>query len=233
MKGNGKLEKRIKFSENPTAQKTLYGALIGLLCLAAIIVGIIAASSAKDDTLHNTDEEPPVTDGTGDGTDDGGNDETPAPAPQKVTYMAPAAGSVTKGHSLSIPVFSETLEAWRIHTGIDISTEDGAPVFAAADGEVTKVYSDPMLGTTVEITHADGMVTKYSNLSGDGLVSVGTVVDKGTQIAKVGDSAISELADEAHLHFDMLLDGVKVNPLDYIEEESQKSSLGIEIEEAA
>ena len=231
------LEKRIKFSENPTAQKTLWGSVIALLCLAAIIVGIVAAGTDGDDTLLEPDDPTVNGDVGGDSTSDGGtgdgNTEPPATKPEKVTYIAPMAGAVVKTHSLTVPVFSETLEAWRIHTGIDISCEEGASVFAAADGVVTRVYNDPMLGTTVELRHADGMLTRYSNLASDGLVSVGTEVEKGAEIAKVGDSAISELADEAHLHFDMIAGETKVDPLDYIDAESQRVSLGIEIDEAA
>lgn len=230
------MEKRIKFSENPTAQKTLWGSVIALLCLAAIIVGIIAAGSSGDETILEPDD-PTVNgdvNGGGSGNEDGEGD-TPEPAPdkEKVSYIAPVAGVVVKNHSLTIPVFSETLEAWRIHTGIDISCEMGSSVFAAADGEVTRVYNDPMLGTTVELKHADGIITRYSNLSGEGLVSVGTVVEQGAEIAKVGDSAISELADETHLHFDMISGETKVDPLDYIGEEAKESSLGIKTEETA
>ncbi len=232
------MENRIKFSENPTAQKTLWGSVIALLCLAAIIVGIIAAGSSGDDTVMEPDDPTLNGDVNGDGTGDGdgnGEDVTPDPEPEKekVSYIAPVAGIVVKNHSLTVPVFSETLEAWRIHTGIDVSCEMGASVFAAADGEVTRVYNDPMLGTTVELKHSDGMITRYSNLSSEGLVSVGTEVLQGAEIAKVGDSSISELADEAHLHFDMILGETKVDPLDYICEEAKESSLGIKTDEAA
>ena len=229
------MEKRIKFSENPTAQKTLWGSVIALLCLAAIIVGIIAAGSSSDDIIMEPDDSTVNgdlggTDGEGDGEED-----PPATEPEnkKTTYIAPVAGVVVKNLSLTVPVFSETLEAWRVHTGIDISCEAGAEVFAAADGEVTRVYNDPMLGTTVELRHADGMLTRYSNLSGESLVSVGVEVLQGAAIGKVGDSAISELADEAHLHFDMIAGETKVDPLEYLTEESKKASLGIETEEAA
>lgn len=226
------LEKRIKFSENPTAQKTLWGSVIALLCLAAIIVGIVAAGTGGDDTVLEPDD-PTVNGGTGDDGTDGGDTEPPAPKPEKVTYIAPVTGAVVKNHSLTVPVFSETLEAWRIHTGIDVSCEEGSPVFAAAEGVVTRVYNDPMLGTTVELKHSDGMITRYSNLASEGLVSVGTEVDKGAEIARVGDSAISELADEAHLHFDMISGETKVDPLDYIDAESKRVSLGIDTDEAA
>ena len=138
-----------------------------------------------------------------------------------------------KLHSTDVPVFSTTLEEWRIHTGIDVSVTEGADVFAAAAGNVSRVYSDPLLGKTVEITHKDGSKSLYSNLSADGLVSVGKDVTSGEKIGVVGDSAISEIADEAHLHFEILVNGASVDPLDYLTEESKQVSLGITDENEA
>jgi hypothetical protein len=90
-----------------------------------------------------------------------------------------------------------------------------------------------MLGNTVEITHANGTVSRYSNLASTNLPVIGTEVESGAKIGCVGDSAISELADEAHLHFEMLVNNTSVNPLDYISEEAKRVSLGITEEEAA
>ena len=230
------MEKKFKFSDNPTVAKAIYGAVIALLCITAIIVGIIAANNRKKDNPGNTDK-PPVSDGTGDngdetpGGDNNGGDNQEKP--NAVTFISPVAGTVMKNHSTTVPVYSETLEEWRIHTGIDISTEEGADVFAAASGEVTKVYSHPLLGKSVEITHDGGVKTVYSNLSAENLPAVGAKVLSGEKIGNVGDSAVSEIADEAHLHFEVLVNDASVNPLDYITEESKKTSLGITDEEAA
>ena len=70
----------------------------------------------------------------------------------------------------------------------------------------------------------------YSNLSSinDITVKVGDTVKCGDRIAYVGDSAVYELAEEPHLHFEVLLKDVKVNPLDYINEESKRANLGID-----
>ena len=228
------MEKKFKFSDNPTIAKTVYGAVIALLCITAIIVGIIAANNRKKDTPDDQTN-PPVSDGNGDNSD---NTENPDNQDQNgssdaVTFISPVSGTVMKEHSIDVPVYSTTLEEWRIHTGIDISTVEDADVFAAAAGEVTKVYSDPLLGKTVEITHKNGTKTLYSNLSADGLVAVGKEVESGEKIGVVGDSAISEIADEVHLHFEMLVNDTSVNPLDYLTEESKKVSLGITAEEEA
>ena len=85
----------------------------------------------------------------------------------------------------------------------------------------------------VEITHKNGVKTVYSNLSGENLVTVGTKLDSGAKIGCVGDSAISELADEPHLHFEVIVNEASVNPLDYISEDAKRTSLGIAEENAA
>ena len=227
------MEKKFKFSDNPTAAKAIYGAVIALLCITAIIIGIVAANSRKNDEVP--DPNPPINDGSGDGNQDGGDgnqsgDENTGDK-DSATFLAPVSGTVAKPHSQDTPVFSETLEEWRVHLGVDISTAEDSGVFAVADGEVSAVYSDPLLGYTVELTHGNGIKSRYSNLSAEGLPAVSDVVKAGEKIATVGYSAITEIADETHLHFEMFVDGKAVNPLDYISEESKKTSLGIDTEE--
>ena len=101
-------------------------------------------------------------------------------------------------------------------------------MFAAADGTVSRVWSDPFLGKSVEVTHTGGVVSVYANLkSTDVAVKEGDEVKSGALIGYVGDTSLSELADEAHLHFAVKVEGVSVNPLDYISEDSKKASLGI------
>ena len=230
------MEKKFNFSTNPTAQKSIYAIVIALLCITAIIVGVLAANSRKTDTPPAV-ENPPITDGNGTGEGNGGGtgdgNGNGSGTGDKATFIAPISGTVVKSHSTTVPVYSETLEEWRIHTGIDISCDEGASVFAACDGTVSAVRSDPLLGKTIEITHEGGIKTVYSNLAADGLVAVGKEVRAGEKIATVGDTSISELADEAHLHFAMYVNGVSVDPLDYIAPLSKESSLGIKEESAA
>lgn len=217
------MEKKIKFTENPTASKIVYAIVVAILAVSAIVVGIISAASTKDEAPDTNGSVQTPSDEDSNESEGGGENEA-------LTFASPANGSLSQQHSATIPVFSETLGAWRIHTGIDICTDEGADVYAAAGGEVTKVFSDNLLGLTVEITHSGSVKTVYSNLADDGsiTVSVGDKVNKGDKIGTVGDTSISELAEEAHLHFEMLVNGASVNPLDYIAEDSQKTSLGID-----
>ena len=228
------MEKKIKLSENPKLAKIIYSIVIAVLCVTAIVIGIVAANTR--DTA-NLPEIPSSTDNQ-DNTDTPSNkveepsDEDKAPVEKKpLTFISPVSGSIMTEHSMTVPVFSPTLEEWRIHTGIDISTEDSAAVFAAADGVVSEISTHPRYGYTVKINHEGGVTTIYSNLSSleDIAVKVGDTVKCGDKIANVGDSAVFELAEEPHLHFEVLKNGVQTDPLEVISEESKRASLGIGI----
>ena len=218
------MEKKFKLSENPKLAKIVYAAVIAILSVSAIVIGIVSAANKKPDELPS--ENPPVSDGTDSGNE---NEVAPPDEEKKLTFVSPMVGSVTREHSMTEPVFSLTLGEWRVHTGIDISCEEGATVYSSEAGEVTRVYDDPLLGHTVELTHSDGTVTRYSNLDSESTVDliIGESVKAGAVLGQVGDSSVSELADEPHLHFEMIRDGVKVNPLQYLSDESKDVSLGI------
>lgn len=224
------MEKRIDFSDKSLRAKIVYAVVVAILCITAIVVGIIGAASKSKETPD--DSKPPVTDGENENTPPPSDSTNPPKEETKLSFIAPTAGTVVNEHSLEIPVFSVTLDEWRVHTGIDISCEEGAGVFASEAGVVSGIYSDPMLGYTVEITHSGDIKTRYSNLSSDvGDLKVGDTVALGDKIGVVGDSSVAELAEEPHLHFELLLKDVKVNPMDYITKESQQSSLGVKVEE--
>lgn len=227
-----KMEKKFRISDQPRRVKIIYAAVIGVLCVTAVVIGIVSAASRRNDTPDDPiANQPPVDEGKGDGSgenespDDGGEDEK---KPEKLSFVSPVVGEVTKHHSIDTPVFSNTLNEWRVHTGIDISADEGSEVYASADGVVSKVYNDPFLGRTVEITHEGGIVSVYANLAADNIaVKEGDEVKSGAAIGQIGDTSLSELADEAHLHFGIKVNGVSVNPLDYISESSKQASLGI------
>ena len=244
------LEKKIKFKDNPGAAKIIYGVIIAILCITAIIVGIVAANNRKtpsevpDDNPGNTDTDGTNPDGTNpdgtnpdgnnpDGNNPDGNNPDEKPGNEKMSFIAPVVGKVVKEHSLTVPVYSETLEEWRVHAGIDVSCDDGADVYCVYDGVVEKVYSDALYGFTVVVDHGNDVKSFYSNLdaNSDATPAVGDSVKLGDKIGNVGDSSLVELAEEPHLHFRVELNSVAVNPLYYISDEAKKASLGMESEE--
>ncbi|MCU0594625.1 MAG: M23 family metallopeptidase [Desulfobacterota bacterium] len=121
----------------------------------------------------------------------------------------PARGWVSSGFGYRISPFTSEKE---LHRGLDICNRKGAPVIAPADGVVVSVESDPGYGRTVIIHHGYGLNTMYAHLD-KVHVKKGQAVRRHQEIAQVGDSGRTT---GAHLHYEIHLNGVPVNPLRYI-----------------
>ena len=147
-------------------------------------------------------------------------------APVKLNITNPvSAGYLLKEYDIEMPVYSLTMNDYRVHTGIDILADIGAPVMAIAEGTVKNVYNDPMMGNCISISHANGLTSYYMGLSDevyDG-IEEGAPVYCGLPISSVGDSTLVEIAEETHLHFEMKKDGKYVNPMDYVSYEKTSS----------
>jgi len=100
-----------------------------------------------------------------------------------------------------------------MHSGLDFKGPYGTAILAAADGVVTKAGWQSGYGKCVEITHANGLVTRYAHLSGFE-VSEGQKVSRGSKIARMGSTGRST---GTHLHFEVRLNGRAVNPLKFLE----------------
>lgn len=141
------------------------------------------------------------------------------------TFVLPVNGKLGAEHDPTTQVFSDTMKDWRVHLGIDIQSQVGEPVYAAADGIVTKIWDDPLYGKSMTVGHTGKAVSVYKNLAdtlGEG-IEVGKEVKAGQIIGAVGDGAIIELADEPHLHFEIKIDDISVNPLDYLSKSALKT----------
>ena len=131
-------------------------------------------------------------------------------------FIWPAAGTVENAYSMTALVFNRTMQDWRTHDGIDIAAELGAQVKACANGRVAEIREDDLYGTTVILSHRDGLVSVYANLAATPAVAVGDNVGVGQVIGAVGDTALCEAGEVCHLHFAMSLDGESVDPGDYL-----------------
>lgn len=98
------------------------------------------------------------------------------------------------------------------HKGLDISTRTGTPVFATADGVVTFAGQKGFLGLTIVLDHGHGMLTRYGHLI-KASVNEGKTVKRGTVIGRVGNSGRST---GPHVHYEVHLNGIPVNPDYYI-----------------
>lgn len=136
-----------------------------------------------------------------------------------IDFGLPAEGAVLVSCSLDAPVYSLTMNDYRTHNGVDISAPVGSGVFSCATGTVASVFEDPMMGMTVVVRHAEGIESVYRNLSLElpAGVEVGAPVATGQVIGTVGETALIECEEESHLHFELVVNGENVDPLEYIE----------------
>ena len=107
---------------------------------------------------------------------------------------------------------SPTTGASTYHQGVDLDTGTGDPVVAARAGVVIAASYSSSAGYYVQIDHQDGFRSIYMHLSSIG-ASVGQIVSAGTYIGATGATGI---ATGDHLHFGISLNGVYVNPCNYV-----------------
>ena len=106
-----------------------------------------------------------------------------------------------------------TLGVEQFHNGIDLASASGSRILAAYDGEVVAAAYSSTMGNYIMIDHGDGLYTIYMHASSL-LVSKGTMVARGEEIAKVGSTGRST---GPHLHFGVRLNGSYVSPWNYIQ----------------
>jgi murein DD-endopeptidase MepM/ murein hydrolase activator NlpD len=98
------------------------------------------------------------------------------------------------------------------HQAIDLASPLGNQVVAAATGEIIEIREDKYFGNMLLIDHFNGFVTVYAHLA-KVLIEKGDIVKKGMVIGLVGDTGNSS---GPHLHFEIIKNGVAVDPEDYI-----------------
>ena len=161
----------------------------------------------------------PVSDGRADKTPDGTPDNTNVLEPVSPVICLPANGSMLKGYSAELPVYSLTMNDYRTHAGVDISAPVGSAVAAMCDGTVMDVWSDPMMGMCLRIDHGNGLMSIYKNLDAifPSEIVKGASVKAGQIVGSVGNTSLIELADADHLHFEVTLNGKHVDPGGYVD----------------
>lgn len=151
-----------------------------------------SASGSSGSTNSSAQAKPPVVSGNGYFTH-------PCPG---MSYQSSYFGEVRQGIGDTKP-----------HKGHDYAASRGTPIYAAAAGTVIIAGWSDSAGYWVVINHGNGLVTKYMHMYQSPLVSSGQKVVKGQHIGGVGTTGQST---GNHLHFQVEVDGVAVNPSIYM-----------------
>lgn len=188
-------------------KKNVYYILLGLSLLA---VGIIITLALVLGNKAPAVEPPPNV--------------TPPVTVPPVTMLAPIEGDYTVGKNFSDDnvVWYSTLKRYKTNLGLDLVTEAEANVVAVLDGTVTEVTSNELFGTVVTIDHGQGLKTVYQSLADGVTLKQGDAVTRGTVIGKTSNTMGINLDLGKHLHFEVFLNNVNVNPNDYITVAAEK-----------
>lgn len=177
----------------------VYATLVALLVIAcAVTIAMTANAKSKPN-----------------GNIGGGNGDVPV---ANTTYIVPMKNAtIQKDYSNTELQFNDTMKQWEIHKAIDFLAGDETNVFAVADGTVSNVYTNYLEGTVVEIAHKNGIVSVYKSLASEVSVKTGDKVSAGQVIGTASETMSQELNSGKHLHFEMLSNGTKVDPNNYLD----------------
>ncbi len=124
----------------------------------------------------------------------------------------PIVGNVLVNYSMDKTVYFATLQQYKYSPAIVISATAGEGIAAAADGKVTRIYTDPEIGTAVAMDLGDGYELTYGQLT-DLTVSEGNYVTCGEIIGKAAEPTKYYSVEGTNVYFKLTKDGVPVNPL--------------------
>ena len=121
----------------------------------------------------------------------------------------PTRGWFTSGFGYRISPFTGLRQ---MHEGVDISNRTGTPIMAPADGLVTNIGREWGFGKILVVSHGFGFSTRYGHLDKIN-VKIGQKVKRGEKVAEMGNTGRST---GPHLHYEVRVNGVPVNPMKYI-----------------
>lgn len=145
-------------------------------------------------------------------TSSGKDDSTPASSQTVMAMLAPTSGEMGMSFAHDHLVYSKTLKQFTTHVGVDIACNEGDPVRASLSGTVEQVVQDPLLGYMVTLAHDNDTKTVYASLQDTGLPAIGDKVERGDTIGLVGNTAVGEIEEGTHLHFEVHQGGVPIDP---------------------
>ena len=198
--------------------------LLLIFCVLAITAVVLAVTLTRSSSTPVIPDDPVVNNPNDD--DPSGNkpddDKPSTPSKKKIQiyFAAPVKYSgigmdFTYGPD-NLFVFNNTLELWETHKALDLLAAEGSEVVSMYDGTVIKVGSTYNHGNYVVIDHGDNVVATYASLQ-NVQVQEGQKLEKGDVIGEASISASAEYIDGAHVHLEVAVNGVVVDPTPYVE----------------
>lgn len=174
-----------------------------------------SGSSSKSDSSSASKSDSPSS-------SSGQNSNSSTEPSKRTEFLFPVAnGEVLVNYTEASLVYNQTLGMYTGHMGIDVTGAEDANVLCVQDGVVESVTTSYLEGVTVIVDHGDGVKSLYNSLELNDDITVGKTLERGQVMGKISTTNRKEYKDGPHLHFEMLKDGKKVNPFEYLEESAK------------
>jgi len=189
-------------------RKNAYYIIIAVCATAIIAMSTYAIINMNDKTpVVNIIDDP------GQGTID---PDPVEPVDTVITFAMPMSTiNVIKDYTDTVCA-NLTTGDFRGHMAVDFGGTAGDNVYAVYGGTIFSNTKDAYNGTTIVIDHGSGLKTIYKSLTEQGTLKAGDVVKKGDVIGTISTSYSLEYSDGAHLHFEVIENGLKINPSKYL-----------------
>ena len=132
----------------------------------------------------------------------------------------PASGQVIIDYNMDRTVYFPTLDQYKYHEGLVVSTKVGEPVQAVFHGKVSGIHEDARTGVTLTMDLGNGYEAVYGQLK-DIVVKEGETIEKGTILGHVQEPTKYYVKEGANLYFAMKKDGKYVDPMLYLEDQPE------------
>ena len=220
---SGKSSKTINF-----LRKNVYY-FIFIVCLAVlsiITVALVASSSnqpvgggvigAPSDNQNNENGNNNQNNENEENKENQGENEEQKPVVSVIVFDMPVNGTIIKDYVADGVIYNQTLNLYSGHKAIDFSSEEGAVVKAVYQGVIESIETSKLNGTTLILDHGNGLKSVYNSIEVNEDLEVGDSLLKGDSIGVISTNNRLEYKDGAHLHFEVLENGQKIDPYKYL-----------------
>ena len=192
---------------------TAIGCAVALLAIVVVAVAVSGGKVEDNQANNQPVQSTPIPDDSITNGEGNNNDEQVSGLPEG---MISPLESVTVLNDYGF-YHNKTLNAYYEHSGVDFTATAGPNVLDVEDGVVESVYKDDILiGTEIVINHGNGLKSVYCYVTENEGLKAGDSVKKGDVIGVVAEANGKEYKDGAHLHFEIIKEGNRVDPASYL-----------------
>ena len=208
----GKKQRRKLNGEKRFYMMTAIGCAIALVAIVVVAVAVSGRKVENNQLNNQPVQSVPLPDAgvNGEGNND---DEQVSGLPEG---MISPLETVTVLNDYGF-YHNKTLNAYYQHSGVDFTATAGTNVLAVESGVIESIYKDDILvGTEIVINHGNGLKSVYCYVTESEGLKAGDSVKKGDVIGVVAEANGKEYKDGAHLHFEIIKEGNRVDPASYL-----------------